>query len=87
MRDVLANSTERPENEGVHDTSMGTHNLSMIGDMPIAQPNTLTLLAYLNLAIERGAGKIEVVRRAIDVATYLGAVICCPPRRLPARSS
>ena len=45
MRDVLANSTERPENEGVHDTSMGTHNLSMIGDMPIAQPNTLTLLS------------------------------------------
>ena len=75
MRDVLANSTERTENEGVHDTSMGTHNLSMIGDMPIAQPNTLTLLAYLNLAIERGAGRIEVVRRAIDVATYLGAVI------------
>ena len=63
------------------------HNLSMIGDMPIAQPNTLTLLAFLNLAIERGAGRTEVVRRAIDVATYLGAVICCPPRRLPARSS
>ena len=75
MRDVLANSTERPENEGVHDTSMGTHNLSMIGDMPIAQPNTLTLLAFFNLAIERGAGRIEVVRRAIDVATYLGAAI------------
>ena len=55
--------------------------------MPIAQPNTLTLLAFLNLAIERGAGRTEVVRRAIDVATYLGAVICCPPRRLPARSS
>ena len=54
---------------------MGTHNLSMIGDMPIAQPNTLTLLAFFNLAIERGAGRIEVVRRAIDVATYLGAAI------------
>ena len=68
----------------------GTHKAQpehMIGDMPIAQPNTLTLLAFLNLAIERGAGRTEVVRRAIDVATYLGAVICCPPRRLPARSS
>ena len=43
--------------------------------MPIAQPNTLTLLAFFNLAIERGAGRIEVVRRAIDVATYLGAAI------------
>ena len=46
-------STERPENEGVHDTSMGTHNLSMIGDMPIAQPNTLTLLAFFNLYSDR----------------------------------
>ena len=75
MRDVLANSTERPENEGAHNTSLGTHNLSMIGDMPIAQPNALTLLASLNSAIERGAGMIEVVRRATDVATYLGSVI------------
>jgi hypothetical protein len=25
MRDVLANSTERPEDEGTHETSLGTH--------------------------------------------------------------
>ena len=75
MRDVLANSTERPVDEGTHDTSLGTHNLSMVGDMPIAQPTTLALLAYLNMAIERDAGRVELVRRAIDVATYMGAAI------------
>ena len=43
--------------------------------MPVAQPTTLALLAYLNMAIERDAGRIELVRRSIDVATYMGVVI------------
>ena len=73
MRDVLANSTERAENDEAHDTSMGTHNLSMTGDMPIAQPTMLALLAYLNTAIERGESRMELDRRAIDVAKYMGA--------------
>jgi hypothetical protein len=66
-------ATERAENDEAHDTSMGTHNLSMTGDMPIAQPNMLALLAYLNTAIERGDSRMELERRAIDVAKYMGA--------------
>ena len=62
MRDVLANSTETAEGEGAHATSIGTHNLRMTGDMPIAHPITLSLLALLNSAIEDDAGEIEVVR-------------------------
>ena len=73
MRDVLANSTERAENDEAHDTSMGTHNLSMTGDMPIAQPNMLALLACLDTAIERGESRMELERRAIIVAKYMGA--------------
>ena len=74
MRDVLANSTETAEGEGTHATSIGTHNLSMTGDMPIAHPSTLSLLALLNSAIEDDAGEIEILRRAHKVAWHLGIV-------------
>ena len=73
MRDVLANSSEVDENEEAHDTSLGTHNLSMTGDMPIAHPTTMTLLTFLHMALERGEAEVEVTRRAIAVAAHAGA--------------
>jgi hypothetical protein len=70
MRDVLANSTERAENEGAHDTSMGTHNLAMSGDMPIAHPDTRSLLAFLNMALD--GNDEEASRRARLLAAHTG---------------
>ena len=37
MSDVLANTTSTRASEAAHATTMGTHNLNMIGNMPIAQ--------------------------------------------------
>ena len=36
MADVLANTTPTAEQGGQHDTTAGSHNLNMIGDMPVA---------------------------------------------------
>ena len=74
MRDVLANSTETAEDEGSHATSLGTHNLSMTGDMPIAHPSTASLLAHLNFALVHDADEMEISRRAHKVAWHLGIV-------------
>ena len=39
MQDVLDNTSEAEHGRAAHDTSRGTHNLSMSGDMPIAHPS------------------------------------------------
>jgi hypothetical protein len=78
MRDVLANSTERAENEGAHDTSMGTHNLSMIGDMPVAHSNMMDHLDALDSAMNVGEGSAHrrfVTDWSIAVAEEAGATL------------
>ena len=62
------------EDEGSHATSLGTHNLSMTGDMPIAHPSTASLLAHLNFALVHDADEMEISRRAHKVAWHVGIV-------------
>ena len=56
-----------------HSTSMGTHNLNMIGNMPIAHGALSTLLDALDRALQSGASPEETARRASDIAQHIGA--------------
>ena len=73
MHDVLDNTSEASQGDGVHATTMGTHNLNMRGDMPIAQPNMNELIRLLNAALRNGAPMGEVARLTVLVAQYTGA--------------
>jgi len=55
---------------GMHSTSRGTHNLAMSGNMAIAHPDTRSLLAYLNMALD--GNDEEAARRARSLAAHTG---------------
>jgi len=54
MQDVLDNTSEADHGRAVHDTSLGTHNLSMSGDMPIAHLPMIELLLVLDEMLRIG---------------------------------
>jgi hypothetical protein len=87
MQDVIDNTSEADHGLAIHDTSIGTHNLSMSGDMPIAHLPMIELLLVLDemLRIEEHEranclGATEATERAIDaqaraVAECAGATL------------
>lgn len=54
IQDVLDNTSEADHGLAVHDTSLGTHNLSMAGDMPIAHLPMIELLIVLDEMLRIG---------------------------------
>jgi hypothetical protein len=54
MQDVLDNTSEADHGLAAHDTSLGTHNLSMSGDMPIAHLPMIELLLVLDEMLRIG---------------------------------
>ena len=73
MADVLANTTSTAHDGGDHDTSMGKHNLNMIGNMPVAQDTLLGLLYKLSAALQGEEPPSEIDRYANLVAVRAGA--------------
>ena len=74
MQDVLDNTSEADHGLAAHDTSLGTHNLSMSGDMPIAHLPMLELLIVLDEMLRIGEhekanclGTTEAIEWAIAV--------------------
>ena len=72
MADVLANTTSTQEGDGQHDTSLGTHNLNMIGNMPINHMELREMLDRLDDALEGGQPPSEISRLANMIAVRTG---------------
>ena len=72
MADVLANTTSTQEGGGQHDTSPGTHNLNMIGNMPIGHMEMREMLDRLDDALEGGKPPSEIARLANMIAARTG---------------
>jgi hypothetical protein len=68
--DDTAQCAAKRNEQSRHATSKGTHNLAMSGDMPIAHPDTRSLLAFLNMALD--GNDEEASRRARLLAAHTG---------------
>ena len=55
-----------------HSTSLGTHNLNMIGDMPVAEGALAVLVEQLDAATADGASPTTIARIAGEIATRCG---------------
>ena len=64
-----------------HDTSMGTHNLNMIGNMPVAHEEMLELLQKLGQALQSDAPDEIISRFAAAIAEKAGHVRMRPSTR------
>ena len=69
---MLANTTSTQEGDGQHDTSLGTHNLNMIGNMPISHMELREMLDRLDDALEGGKPPSEISRLANMIAVRTG---------------